>query len=83
MSIEYDGFFVHEGNRIFYNITENDRPIQMINGVEKMSRFITFYDAGEQNLGTRAIYGEIEKLQNIWPEDALNWYLESYMFKKD
>lgn len=63
-----DGDFKYKDRRIDFKITDN-KGIIVRNGVEKMSRFITFYLENE-NLGTYAIYGDAEQMCNISFEDA-------------
>lgn len=63
-----DGNFKYGNKRIDFKITDN-KGIIVRNGVEKMSRFITFY-LEDKNLGTYAIYGDAEQMCSISFEDA-------------
>lgn len=59
-----------------YSITDNCSEIKNHNGIEKMSRYINFFDENGDSLGTNFIYGEIEVLQNITWKEALECYKE-------
>lgn len=75
-TMEKSGAFECEGKKISYSITDNYSEIKNFNGVEKISRYINFFDENGDNLGTRVIYGEVEALQNINWKDALEYYKE-------
>lgn len=74
--MEKSGVFEYEGKKISYSITDNCSEIKNYKGVEKMSRYIDFFDENGDTLGTNVIYGEVEALQNITWKDALECYKE-------
>lgn len=75
-TMEMSGAFECEGKKISYSITDNYSEIKNCNGVEKISRYINFFDENGDNLGTSIIYGEVEALQNINWKDASECYKE-------
>lgn len=75
--MKMDGFFECNGERIGYIISDNySQGTIVIGGVEKMSRFIHYYNSKGKAIGTKNIYGIVEEMQNITPQMALNIYLE-------
>lgn len=75
-----DGSFDYKGVKIRFQITDNvNSGLYIVNGIEKISRYITFYDECGNNIGVKSIYGNVEEMQNITVQQALLWYEE--MFK--
>lgn len=75
-----DGSFDYKGIKIRFRITDNvNSGVCIVNGIEKMSRYITFYDECGNSIGVKSIYGNVEEMQNITVQQALLWYEE--MFK--
>lgn len=69
-----DGKFEYEGEIIYYRITDDTKPIRMVKGVEKMSRYISFYKENGEPIGTTSIYDTYERMSNITHFDAEEWY---------
>ncbi len=76
VQFEIDGSFEYGGTTIYYRIKDDNRPIHKVNGVEKLSRFIEFYNSNRCILYSRTVYGTIEEMQSISHFDAEKWYLE-------
>lgn len=76
-----DGSFIFEDKKIEFKITDNNKPPVFRGGIEKMSRYITFYYSSE-NLGTYSIYGEVEELTNISAEYAERKFKEYKVYGK-
>lgn len=72
-----DGSFDYKGSKISFQITDDQTSgVYMLNGVEKMSRYINFYDSCGNNVGAKRIYGNVEEMQNITIQQASLWYEE-------
>lgn len=72
----YDGSFILNGDTIYYHIVDDKKPIRTIKGVEKISRYINFYDINNNHIGVKQIYGDFEDLSNISSYDAEEWYTQ-------
>ena len=74
--------FEYNGETFFCLITDDNRPIRKIHGVEKMSRYANFYDSCKNSIVTGvAQYGSEEEMTNIRPILVKKWY-EEYINKK-
>lgn len=71
------GYFNYEDKTIFYSITDNwsEKP-KVIHGIEKIGRFLNYYDAQGNSLGLFRVYDEYDKLQNISAVDAEMYYIK-------
>lgn len=75
--IPYDGFFWIDDKKIFYWISDDwsEKP-RVVRGVEKIKRKILFYNDKFGLLGSYNAYDEYEKLQNISPFLAEEYYIK-------
>lgn len=78
---EFIKFDYHE--KTFYCcITDNNEPIRIVRGVEKMKRFANFYDSNKNPIVTGwAVYGTVEEMTNITSFTVIKWY-EDYLERK-
>lgn len=72
-----DGSFDYKGSKISFQITDNKNlGVCIVNGIEKMTRYICFYDSCGNCIGVKSIYGNVEEMQNITVQQAILWYKE-------
>lgn len=65
---EQDEFieFDYNGETLYCRITDNNEPIRIVRGVEKMSRYANFYNSDKSPIVTGwAEYGTVEEMTNI------------------
>lgn len=61
-------FVSNDGKIIYYKVVDNySEKIKIINGVEKIGRYIYFYNEKEDFIKWKRIYGEFDEMQNISP----------------
>ena len=72
-----DGMFEYDGKDIYYRITDNynERP-RIVKGIEKIGRYLNFYDDNLNPLGVRRIYGTYDEMNNIHSQYAKREYEE-------
>ena len=74
--------FEHNGETFYCRITDNDKPIRMVHGIEKMSRYANFFDTNMSPITSGwAIYGTVDEMTNITPIMVEKWYCD-YLNKK-
>lgn len=81
---EQDEFieFDYNGETLYCRITDNNEPIRIVRGVEKMSRYANFYNSDKSPIVTGwAEYGTVEEMTNITSFTVTKWYAE-YLEKK-
>lgn len=77
-----DGVFNFNGESIKYKIIDNSlESIQVVRGIEKMGRYIYFYNSQNESIGFLRIYDTVERMTNILSQDASKWY-EEYLTNK-
>lgn len=77
-----DGVFNFNGESIKYKIIDNSlESIQVVRGIEKMGRYIYFYNSQNESIGFLRIYDTVERMTNISSQDASKWY-EEYLTNK-
>lgn len=61
-------FVAENGDAIYYEVEDNysERP-KIVHGVEKIGRYIYYYDSQGQYIKFKRIYGEYDAMQNISP----------------
>lgn len=82
---EQDEFieFDYNGETLYCRITDNNEPIRIVRGVEKMSRYANFYNSDKSPIVTGwAEYGTVEEMTNITSFTVTKWYAE-YLEKKE
>ena len=82
---EQDEFieFDYNGETLYCRITDNNEPIRIVRGVEKMSRYANFYNSDKSPIVTGwAKYGTVEEMANITSFTVTKWYAE-YLEKKE
>ena len=82
---EQDEFieFDYNGETLYCRITDNNEPIRIVRGVEKMSRYANFYNSDKNPIVTGwAEYGTVEEMTNITTFTVTKWYTE-YLEKKE
>lgn len=82
---EQDEFieFDYNGEILYCRITDNNEPIRIVRGVEKMSRYANFYNSDKSPIVTGwAEYGTVEEMANITSFTVTKWYAE-YLEKKE
>lgn len=64
-------FIADDGRTICYNIVDNysEKPV-VRNGVEKIGRYIHYYDDKGEFIKMERIYGDYDDMQNISSIDA-------------
>ena len=63
-----DGGFEYEGKTIHYRVTDKfDEKPRLIQGVEKISRYLHYYNDKLELLGFCVVYGTYDEMQNIHP----------------
>ena len=68
-------FITEEGETIYYKVVDNySEKVKIINGVEKIGRYIYFYNEKEDFIKWRRIYGEFDEMQNVSPIVAKETY---------
>lgn len=77
-----DGVFNFNGESIKYKIIDNSlESIQVVRGVEKMGRYIYFYNSQNESIGFLHVFDTVERMTNISSQDAFKWY-EEYLTNK-
>lgn len=77
-----EGVFNFNGESIKYKIIDNSlESIQVVKGIEKMGRYIYFYNSQNESIGFLRIYDTVERMTNISLQDASKWY-EEYLANK-
>lgn len=69
-----DGSFECDGEIIYYKIIDDTRPIIKVQGVERMSRYISFYKESGEPIETISVYDTYEIMTNISHFDVKEWY---------
>ena len=68
-------FIADNGKHIYYKIVDNySDKMKVINGVEKIGRYIYFYDEKRTLIKWERIYGDYDDMQNISPIIAKKYY---------
>ena len=64
-------FIANDGRTIYYKVVDNysEKPV-IRKGVEKIGRYIYYYDAKGEFIKMERIFGEYDDMQNITPIDA-------------
>lgn len=64
-------FIVDDGRTIFYKVVDNysEKPV-VRNGVEKIGRYIHYYDDNGDFIKMERIWGDYDDMQNVSPIDA-------------
>ena len=75
--------FEYKGETLFCKITDNNSPIRTVRGIEKMNRYLNFYNKNREAIITGwAKYGTVEEMTNISQLMLEQWY-EEYLNKRD
>lgn len=70
-----ESFITDEGKTIYYKVVDNySEKVKVVNGVEKIGRYIYFYNDKEDFIKSERIYGEYDEMQNISPIIAKKYY---------
>ena len=68
-------FIADNGKRIYYKIVDNySEKMKVINGEEKIGRYIYFYDEKRALIKWEKIYGNYDEMQNISTIIAKKYY---------
>ena len=61
-------FLANDGKTIYYKVVDNySEKVRVVNGVEKVGRYIYFYDEKQDLIKWERVYGEYYEMQNISP----------------
>lgn len=61
-------FIIEEGKTIYYKVVDNySEKVRVVNGVERIGRYIYFYNDKEDFIKSERIYGDYDEMQNISP----------------
>lgn len=61
-------FIIGEGKTIYYKVVDNySEKARVVNGVERIGRYIYFYNDKEDFIKSERIYGDYDEMQNISP----------------
>lgn len=68
-------FIANDGRCIYYKVVDNysEKPV-IRKGVEKIGRFIHYFDEKGEFIKTERIYGEYDEMQNISPIVAKQYF---------
>jgi len=68
-------FLANDGKTIYYKVVDNySEKVRVVNGVEKVGRYIYFYDEKQDLIKWERVYGEYDEMQNISPIYAKEIY---------
>ena len=68
-------FLANDGKTIYYKVVDNySEKVRVVNGVEKVGRYIYFYDEKQDLIKWERVYGEYDEMQNISPIYAKDIY---------
>ena len=68
-------FLGNDGKTIYYKVVDNySEKVRVVNGVEKVGRYIYFYDEKQDLIKWERVYGEYDEMQNISPIYAKEIY---------
>lgn len=78
-----DGYFTFEEKLIYYKVTDDysEKP-KVVKGVEKIGRYLNFYDSKKGFIEMIRIYGEYDDMQNIAPSIAEEYYIKMIKSKE-
>lgn len=63
-----NSFITNEGKNIYYKVVDNySEKVRIVDGVEKIGRFIYFYNDKDDFIKLERIYGDYDEMQNISP----------------
>ena len=63
-----NSFITNEGKNIYYKVVDNySEKVRIVDGVEKIGRFIYFYNGKDDFIKLERIYGDYDEMQNISP----------------
>lgn len=68
-------FIANDGRCIYYKVVDNysEKPV-IRKGVEKIGRFIHYFDEKGEFIKHKRIYGEYDEMQNISPIVAKQYF---------
>ena len=72
----FDGSFIFNGETVYYRIVDDNKPIRTVDGEEKFSRYINFFNNTYKHIGVKQVYGSFDDLTNISPCNAEEWYTQ-------
>ena len=68
-------FIIEEGKTIYYKVVDNySEKVRFVDGVERIGRYIYFYNDKEAFIKSERIYGDYDEMQNISPIYAKEIY---------
>jgi len=60
-----DGSFEYANRKILFRIIEDNKPVRLIHGVQKMSGFFNYFDGNGESIGSIAFYENYEDMSPV------------------
>ena len=74
-------FIIEESKTIYYKVVDNySEKTRVVNGVERIGRYIYFYNDKDEFIKSERIYGDYDEMQNISPIYAKEIYEKKWAY---